>query len=72
MEGDSFSFIEWKKDGESINELWDNYKVMKDGFLRIKDIEVENVGKYVCKVINGFGSILVNYILVVVGKLIVF
>lgn len=72
VEGDPFPFIEWKKDGESINELWDNHKVMKDGSLRIKDIEVENAGKYVCKATNGFGSISVNYTLVVVGKLIVF
>lgn len=41
---------------------------MKDGSLRIKEIEVENAGKYVCKATNGFGSISVNYTLVVVGK----
>lgn len=68
VEGDPFPFIEWKKDGESINELWDNHKVMKDGSLRIKDIEVENAGKYVCKATNGFGSISVNYTLVVVDE----
>ncbi|XP_048746017.2 fibroblast growth factor receptor-like 1 isoform X2 [Ostrea edulis] len=63
--GDPFPFIEWKKDGESINELWEKHKVLKDGSLRIKDIEVENAGKYVCKATNGFGSISVNYTLVV-------
>lgn len=68
VQGDPFPFIEWKKDGESINELWANHKVMKDGSLRIKEIEVENAGKYVCKATNGFGSISVNYTLVVVGK----
>ncbi|XP_061185350.1 fibroblast growth factor receptor-like 1 [Saccostrea echinata] len=68
VEGDPFPFIEWKKDGESINELWENHKVLKDGSLRIKQIEVENAGRYVCKATNGFGSIRVNYTLIVVDE----
>ena len=63
-------FIQWLKDGDPVSDVWTRFRVNKDGSLRIKDIELEDAGKYVCKATNGFGSIMVNYSLIVVGKFI--
>ena len=62
-------FIQWLKDGDPVSDVWTRFRVNdKDGSLRIKDIELEDAGKYVCKATNGFGSIMVNYSLIVVGE----
>ena len=61
-------FIQWLKDGERVTELWTRFRIVKDGSLRIKDVELADAGKYTCKATNGFGSIMVNYSLIVVGK----
>lgn len=42
--------------------------MLPDGSLRIKDINMEDAGRYNCKAINGFGSININYTLIIVGK----
>ena len=61
-------FIQWLKDGDPVSDVWTRFRVNdNDGSLRIKDIELEDAGKYVCKATNGFGSIMVNYSLIVVG-----
>jgi hypothetical protein len=50
--------------------MWPRYRITKkEGALRIKDIELDDAGIFVCKATNGFGSINVNFSLVVVGKL---
>ena len=62
-------FIQWLKDGDPVSDVWTRFRVNdNDGSLRIKDIELEDAGKYVCKATNGFGSIMVNYSLIVVGR----
>lgn len=36
--------------------------------LKIKDVEKEDAGSYICKATNGFGSVNVNYTLIVIGE----
>ena len=57
----------WKKDGESINTLWERFKVLSPG-LKIKNVEMADAGQYVCRATNGFGSVSINYTLTVMGK----
>lgn len=67
VEADPAPFIQWTKDGVDIlHEEWTRYKVLPDGSLRIKDINMEDAGHYNCKAINGFGSISINYTLVII------
>ncbi|XP_071793205.1 fibroblast growth factor receptor-like 1 [Asterias amurensis] len=54
----------WKKDGESINTLWERFKVLSPG-LKIKNVEMADAGQYVCRATNGFGSVSINYTLTV-------
>ncbi|XP_022080757.1 fibroblast growth factor receptor-like 1 [Acanthaster planci] len=55
----------WKKDGESINTLWERFKVLSAG-LKIKNVEMADAGQYICRATNGFGSVSLNYTLTVV------
>ncbi|XP_060076596.1 fibroblast growth factor receptor-like 1 [Ylistrum balloti] len=68
VEGEPAPMIQWLKDGQDINVLWDRYHVLRDGSLRIRDIILEDGGSFVCKAVNGFGSIHVNYTVVVVNE----
>lgn len=68
VEADPVPIVQWLKDGETISEMWPRYRISKEGSLRIKDIELDDAGLYICKATNGFGSISVNYSLVVVDK----
>ncbi|GCB61222.1 hypothetical protein scyTo_0012874 [Scyliorhinus torazame] len=36
--------------------------------LKIKEVEAEDAGTYICKATNGFGSINLNYTLIVISK----
>jgi hypothetical protein len=38
--------------------------------LKVKEVEAEDAGVYVCKATNGFGSLSVNYTLIVMGQLV--
>lgn len=69
VEADPVPIVQWLKDGETITEMWPRYRISKkEGALRIKDIELEDAGLFVCKATNGFGSINVNFSLIVVDK----
>lgn len=57
----------WKKDGESINSIWERFKVKESG-LRIEDVVQDDSGIYVCIATNGFGTAKLNITLSVVGK----
>lgn len=36
--------------------------------LKIKDVEKDDAGSYICMATNGFGSVNVNYTLIVIGE----
>ncbi|XP_053406763.1 fibroblast growth factor receptor-like 1 isoform X2 [Mercenaria mercenaria] len=70
VQADPVPIVQWLKDGETITEMWEpRYRITKkEGALRIKDIELDDAGLFVCKATNGFGSINVNFSLIVVDK----
>uniref|UniRef100_A0A3Q3VSF8 Fibroblast growth factor receptor-like 1 n=1 Tax=Mola mola TaxID=94237 RepID=A0A3Q3VSF8_MOLML len=67
VEGDPPPLIMWTKDGRNIHSGWTRFRVLQHA-LRIKEVETEDAGTYICKATNGFGSVNVNYTLIVVGK----
>ncbi|CAG5989149.1 unnamed protein product [Menidia menidia] len=66
VEGDPPPLIMWTKDGRNIHSGWTRFKVLQHG-LRIKEVETEDAGTYICKATNGFGSVNINYTLIVIG-----
>lgn len=67
VEGDPPPLTMWTKDGRTIHGGWSRFRVLPHG-LRVKDVEREDAGAYVCKATNGFGSLSVNYTLIVMGQ----
>lgn len=67
VEGDPPPLIMWTKDGRNIHSGWSRFRVLQHG-LRVKEVETEDAGTYVCKATNGFGSVNVNYTLIVIGR----
>nr|KAG5696773.1 hypothetical protein BaRGS_013582 [Batillaria attramentaria] len=65
VEADPPPLTQWKKDGETIHTGWLRFKVTQDGQLRIRNVHMADAGLYVCRATNGFGSISVNYTVVV-------
>lgn len=65
---DPAALNQWYKDGNDVNEIWDKFKILNDGSLRISDISMEDAGRYTCKAVNGFGHIKVEYTLIVKGE----
>ncbi|BFY97620.1 hypothetical protein BsWGS_00660 [Bradybaena similaris] len=59
---------QWKKDGQSINPGWDRLKVSREGHLRIQDTEMSDAGTYTCIATNGYGSISINYTVIVLDE----
>uniref|UniRef100_A0A3P9P2L9 Fibroblast growth factor receptor-like 1 n=1 Tax=Poecilia reticulata TaxID=8081 RepID=A0A3P9P2L9_POERE len=66
VEGDPPPLMMWTKDGRHIHSGWTRFRVLQHG-LRIKEVETEDAGTYVCKATNGFGSVNINYTLIVIG-----
>uniref|UniRef100_A0A3B5RCH6 Fibroblast growth factor receptor like 1a n=1 Tax=Xiphophorus maculatus TaxID=8083 RepID=A0A3B5RCH6_XIPMA len=65
VEGDPPPLMMWTKDGRHIHSGWTRFRVLQHG-LRIKEVETEDAGTYVCKATNGFGSVNINYTLIVI------
>jgi hypothetical protein len=59
---------QWKKDGQAINPGWDRFKISREGHLRIQHTEMNDAGLYTCIATNGFGSININYTLIVLDE----
>ena len=63
-------FVDWKKDGELIHAGWERFR--QDGVqkrtLVIHNIELGDIGVYVCDAVNGFGSVQARYFLYVMGE----
>ncbi|KAK2115178.1 Fibroblast growth factor receptor-like 1 [Saguinus oedipus] len=64
VEGDPPPLTMWTKDGRTIHSGWSRFRVLPQG-LKVKQVEREDAGVYVCKATNGFGSLSVNYTLTV-------
>lgn len=67
VEGDPPPLVLWVKDGRNVNTGWSRYKVLRKS-LKIKEVELEDAGEYICRVTNGFGSLALNFTLIVIGK----
>ena len=67
VEGDPPPLTMWTKDGRTIHGGWSRFRVLPQG-LKVKEVEREDAGAYVCKATNGFGSLSVNYTLIVMGR----
>ncbi|XP_063733175.1 fibroblast growth factor receptor-like 1a [Eleginops maclovinus] len=65
VESDPPPLIMWTKDGRNIHSGWTRFRVLQHG-LRIKEVEPEDAGTYICKATNGFGSVNINYTLIVI------
>ncbi|CAI5652898.1 fibroblast growth factor receptor-like 1a isoform X1 [Oreochromis niloticus] len=65
VEGDPPPLIMWTKDGRNIHRGWTRFRVSQHA-LRIKEVEMDDAGTYICKATNGFGSVNVNYTLIVI------
>lgn len=66
VESDPPPLIMWTKDGRNIHSGWTRFRVLQHA-LRIKEVETEDAGTYICKATNGFGSVNINYTLIVIG-----
>lgn len=66
VEGDPPPLIMWTKDGRNIHSGWTRFRVLQQA-LRIKEVETDDAGTYICKATNGFGSVNINYTLIVIG-----
>uniref|UniRef100_A0A3B4A6J9 Fibroblast growth factor receptor-like 1 n=1 Tax=Periophthalmus magnuspinnatus TaxID=409849 RepID=A0A3B4A6J9_9GOBI len=67
VEGDPPPLIMWTKDGRNIHSGWVRFRFLRMG-LKIKEVEADDAGTYICKATNGFGSVNINYTLIVIGK----
>ncbi|XP_048827569.1 fibroblast growth factor receptor-like 1a [Brienomyrus brachyistius] len=65
VEGDPPPLIMWTKDGRNIHSGWTRFRMLRQG-LKIKEVEAEDAGTFVCKATNGFGSVNINYTLIVI------
>ncbi|XP_032384078.1 fibroblast growth factor receptor-like 1 [Etheostoma spectabile] len=65
VESDPPPLIMWTKDGRNIHSGWTRFRVLQQA-LRIKEVETEDAGTYICKATNGFGSVNINYTLIVI------
>ncbi|XP_071494750.1 fibroblast growth factor receptor-like 1 isoform X2 [Diadema antillarum] len=54
----------WTKDGVTINQGWDRFRLRLEG-LRISNLVEEDEGAYVCRATNGFGSVSIEFVLTV-------
>ncbi|XP_066572622.1 fibroblast growth factor receptor-like 1b [Amia ocellicauda] len=66
VQGDPQPMLLWLKDGRTVHRGWSRYRVLQQA-LKIRDVELADTGVFVCRVTNGFGSISINYTLIVVN-----
>ncbi|CAN9502126.1 unnamed protein product [Ophioblennius macclurei] len=65
VDGDPPPLLMWTKDGRNIHSGWIRFRILRMG-LKIKEVEADDTGTYICKATNGFGSVNVNYTLIVI------
>jgi len=64
--GRSAPIITWYKDGDEVSVGWERYRVRHDA-LFVRDMEPDDSGVYVCRATNGFGSVDVKYLVLVLA-----
>ena len=62
--GRSVPIITWYKDGQEVSVGWERYRVRHDDLL-VRDVEQDDSGVFVCRATNGFGSVDVKYLVLV-------
>ena len=62
--------VEWYQDDHLVTAAWHRYRANRK-HLRIKPVTLSDSGLFVCKAVNGFGSLSVKIQLVVHGKILV-
>ena len=68
MSGNPSPIITWKKDGETINSVtWDRFRPNKKS-LKVRQVDKEDTGIYICRGTNGFGSNEIRINLIVIGE----
>ncbi|XP_040055972.1 fibroblast growth factor receptor-like 1 [Gasterosteus aculeatus] len=65
VDGDPPPLIMWTKDGRNIHSGWIRFRILRMG-LKIKEVEADDTGTYICKATNGFGSVNINFTLIVI------
>ncbi|XP_077387372.1 fibroblast growth factor receptor-like 1a isoform X2 [Festucalex cinctus] len=65
VEGDPPPLLMWTKGGRNIHSGWTRFRPLRQA-LRIKEVEADDGGAYVCKATNGFGSVSVNHTLIII------
>ena len=65
IQGYPTPMVEWYKDGDKIDYMWDTYRISRKS-LKIKHVTEDDTGIFTCKGINGFGSDEVRIELIVV------
>ena len=65
VQGYPAPMVTWSKDGEVINFAWNRFRVNKRQ-MKIKGVIREDTGVYLCKAINGFGSVEIKVELIVI------
>ena len=65
VHGHPAPMVTWSKDGEVINFAWNRFRVSKRQ-MKIKGVIKEDTGVYLCKAINGFGSVEIKVELIVI------
>lgn len=65
--GDPPPLTRWTKDGRTIHSGYTRFRILRMG-LKIKEVEADDTGTYNCQATNGFGSVNVNYTLIVIGE----
>ncbi len=65
VDGYPTPMVEWSKDGEKIDFMWERHKTGRRT-LRIRNANEDDTGVFVCKGVNGFGTEQVRVELVVV------
>uniref|UniRef100_A0A4W4G2Q4 Fibroblast growth factor receptor-like 1 n=1 Tax=Electrophorus electricus TaxID=8005 RepID=A0A4W4G2Q4_ELEEL len=67
VEGEPAPLVVWVKDGRTVHAGWGRFHVRRHS-LRIMEVEVEDSGIYACHAANGFGSVSLNFTLIVIGE----
>lgn len=61
-EGDPAPIVEWFKDSVLVQPTWTRFRQTHRG-LRIKAVDPEDSGRYICRAVNGFGTAQLSLIL---------
>ena len=66
VSSDPPAYIDWSKDAEAINVGWQRYRVRSPhSALVVRDVQTSDAGVFQCTAVNGFGSVVYRYSVVV-------